>query len=133
VKEFTTAINEAEKKDDDEADLEFKVDGELVRAYKPSDGQLAFLMASTGRHSSPEEQIAGIINFFVATLDDESHTFIVNKLLNRRDPFGIEQVQNIMEWMIEEWSGRPTKSPSGSTRSRQSGGRKSTEQTPALT
>ena len=133
MKEFTTAVNEAEKSEEDEGLVEFMVDGELCTAYRPSDGQLAFLMASTGRHSSTEEQIAGIINFFVAVLDDDSHNYVVSKLLDRKDKFGIEQVQEIMEWLVSEWSGRPTKSPSGSTSSPPSTGRSSTRPTPALT
>lgn len=131
MKEFTTAVQDAEQ--DEDGAMEFSVDGTLCRAYRPSDGQLAFLMASTGRHSSDQEQIAGLINFFVAVLDDESHNYIVNRLLDRKDSFGLEQVQAIMEWMVEEWSGRPTKSPSVSTTSPPTTGRSSTPRTPALT
>lgn len=133
MKEFSTAISEAERQDDEDNAMEFSVDGTLCRAYRPSDGQLAFLMASTGRHSSDSEQIAGLINFFVAVLDDDSHNYVVSRLLDRRDPFGLEQVQAIMEWMVEEWSGRPTKSPSVSTPSPPNTGRSSTAKTPALT
>lgn len=131
MKEFTTAVSGAEQSDDDA--MEFNVDGTLCRAYRPSDGQLAFLMASTGRHSNSQEQIAGLINFFVAVLDDDSHNYVVNRLLDRKDPFGIEQVQAIMEWMVEEWSGRPTRSPSVSTTSPPTTGQSSTPRTPALT
>lgn len=133
MKEFLTAVNEGPEDQADDGAMEFSVDGVLCRCYKPNDGQLAVLMASTGRHASEQEQIAGIINFFVATLDDESHNFVVNKLLDRRDPFGVLDVQRIMEWMIEEWTARPTQSSSGSTPSRQTGGRRSTRTTPALT
>jgi hypothetical protein len=131
VKEFTTAVEKADQ--DEEAPLEFNVDGVMCHGYYPGDGQLAYLLASTGRHSTTQEQIAGLINFFVAVLDEESHSYVVNRLLDRKDPFGIEQVQKIMEWMVGEWSGRPTKSPSGSTTSPPSTGQSSTEQTPALT
>lgn len=133
IKEFTTAVADLEDKPQDEPDLEFTVDGQLCYAYKPLDGQFAVLMASTGRHSSGEEQIAGIINFFVAVLDDASQTLVINKLLDRKDSFGIKEVEEIMRWMIEEWSGRPTQSSSGSTPSRKPAGRKSTQPTPALT
>jgi hypothetical protein len=131
VKEFTTAVEKADK--DEEAPLEFSVDGVLCHGYYPGEGQLAYLLASTGRHSTAQEQIAGLINFFVAVLDDDSHTYVVNRLLDRRDEFGIEQVQSIMEWMVGEWSGRPTKSPSDSTSSPPNTGQSSTEKTPALT
>lgn len=134
VKEFTTAVEEANKgTDPEEHALEFSVDGVLCKGYRPGDGQLAYLMASTGRHSTGQERVAGLINFFVAVLDDDSHTYIVNRLLDREDAFGIEQVQAIMEWLVGAWSGRPTQSPSDSTSSPPSTGQSSTERTPALT
>ena len=134
MREFTTAANEvAAEAEGGDNGMTFKVDGVECKAYRPKDGQLAVLMATTGRHSSNEEQVAGLINFFVAVLDDESHSYIVSRLLDRRDSFGLEQVQDIMEWMVEEWSGRPTRSPSVSTSSPPSGGQKSTQPTPALT
>lgn len=134
MKEFTTAANEAaQSPEEKDAGMPFVVDGVECRAFQPKDGQLAVLMATTGRHSSTQEQIAGLINFFVAVLDKPSHTYIVNRLLDYNDPFGIAEVQGIMEWMMEEWTGRPTQWPSGSTPSPPSGGPKSTQPTPALT
>jgi hypothetical protein len=132
IKEFTTAIKAAEESEE-ESTLEFAVDGVMCKAYRPNDGQLAYLMASTGRHQSDQEQVAGIINFFVAVLDDDSHTYLVNRLLDRKDQFGLEQVQKVMEWMVSEWSGRPTKRPSVSTTSPPNTGQSSTEAAPALT
>lgn len=134
MKEFITAASESLKDGSEEEALEFNVDGVLCRAYRPNDGQIAVLMATTSaKHLSEAEQVAGIINFFVAVLDDETHNFVVTKLLDRRDPFGLTEVQDMIAWMLEEWSGRPTKSSPGSTPSRQSTGRTSTRRTPALT
>jgi hypothetical protein len=140
MKEFLTAAKHAEAEDNgDDGAVPFKIKNEdtgeemVCRAYKPGDGQFAVLMATTSRHSSQQEQIAGIINFFASVLDDDSHHYVVSRLLDRRDPFGIEQVQGIMEFLIEEWSGRPTQSSSGSTRLQSSGGQNSTQPTPALT
>lgn len=140
MKEFLTSAKHVEDEENgDDGSVEFKITNEdtgettLCRAYKPGDGQFAVLMATTSRHSAQSEQIAGIINFFASVLDDESHHYIVSRLLDRRDPFGIEQVQEIMEHLVEEWSGRPTQRSSGSTPSRQTGGQKSKRPTPALT
>lgn len=130
MREFNTAVKEVTEPEEQEQGMPFAVDGVMCRAFRPSDGQLAVLMASTGRHSSTQEQIAGLINFFVAVLDEDSHTYIVNKLLDRKDPFGLEKVQEIMEWMVEEWSGRPTQQPSASTPSPPSAGQNSTPPTP---
>lgn len=132
MREFITAAKDVED-DVAESPNEFNLDGALCRFYKPVDGQIAVLIASTGRHSSEQEKIAAFINFFVGVLDDESHTYIVSKLLDRTDPFGLEEVQEINEHMMEVWSGRPTQPSSVSTRSRKSGGRKSSPTTPVLT
>jgi len=138
VKEFNVAVAELENEISDdgkepEGTLHFSVNGFPCTAYRPGDGQLAVLMASSSRHSTSQESVAGIINFFASVLDDDANSHIVQRLLNRKDPFGIEQVQEIMEWMIEEWSGRPTKSSSGSSESPPPTGPRSTEATPALT
>ena len=134
MREFTTAVNEAAEVDEDnDGALPFNLDGVMCKAYKPKDGQLAVLMATTGRHSSQNEQVAGIINFFCAVLDDDSQSYVISRLLDRKDKFGIDNVQDIMEWMIEEWSARPTRSHSASTPSPPSTGPSSTPTTPALT
>lgn len=144
MKEFLTAAQDATVTEGDETPptpftiIKEHKDGtpderQECRAYKPGDGQVAVLMAMTHSHSATEEQIAGLINFFVSLLDESSHSYIVNRLLDRHDPFGVSHVQSIMEYLTEEWSGRPTKSSTGSTHSPPSSGEKSTPPTPALT
>jgi hypothetical protein len=107
-KEFVTAVREVVE--GEEAGLiDFTVDGRKMIAHRPGDGQLAVLMAMTSRHSKDVEQIAGIINFFVDVLDDHDHHYIVDRLMDRKDPFGVEEVTAILEYMVEEWTARPTK------------------------
>src|SRR5262245_10270535 len=130
MKEFTTAVREA--KPDDEQ-MTFTVDGRECTCYKPDAGQMAVLLATISRQNSWSQQVAGVINFFVEVLDQDSHAYLVGRLLDRTDPFGIDEVQDIIEWMVEEWTGRPTPSPSGSTPSRQNGGQRSTQPTHRLT
>lgn len=122
MKEFNSAVREATE---DTELLEFMVDGVTCRAYKPTDGQIAMTMASLGRHTSENQKIAGVIDFFVTILDEDSHRYIVDRLLSRDDPLGLQEVEDILEWMVEEWTGRPTQPPSVSTRSPRSGGQKS--------
>lgn len=131
IKEFTTAARDAEISPDEV--MEFAVDGQTCRCFEPSPGQLAILLASISSTQSWTHQVAGVINFFDAVLDDDSRTYITQRLLDRQDRFGIEEVQEIIEWMVEEWSARPTRSPSGSTPSPPKGGRKSTARTPRST
>jgi hypothetical protein len=112
MKEFTTALKAVV---DDEQAMEFAIDGTEMKAYQPTDGQLAMLMSNLGRHTSVQTRLAGVIDFFVAVLDEESATYVSDRLLSRTDPLGLEQVQEIMEWMVEEWTGRPTQPLSVST------------------
>lgn len=131
MREFTTAVEQVDS--DPNEPIEFKVDGTVCKAYEPDDGQFAMFMASTARHTSDNEQVAGIINFFLGMLDRESQQYIANKLLDREDRFGIREVQDIMEALAEDWSARPTRSPSGSTASQPSSGPSSTPPTPVST
>lgn len=130
MREFTTAVAEIEAEDHDDRWIEFSVDGILCRARRqPQDGQVAVLMATTGRHSSQQERIAGLINFFVGVLDEDSHSYIVNRLLDGGDQFGLANVEEILEGLMEDWAGRPTKQSSGSTTSPKDTGRSSTRRT----
>jgi hypothetical protein len=125
VKEFSTA---AEKQDEttDEADLIFMLDDHEMRAYKPTEGQFALVMMALGRHASNTEQFAGVIDFFVNVLDGPSQQYVMDRMASRENVIPMEDIVAMLEWMVEEWGGRPTQSPSASTPSRRSGGRKST-------
>jgi len=131
IKAFTTAAREADISPEEM--MEFTIDGQACRAFQPSNGQLAILLASVSSTQSWTHQVAGVINFFDAVLDDESSAYITRRLLERTDQFGLDEVQDIIQWLVEEWSSRPTQPPSGSTPSPPKGGRKSTARTPRST
>lgn len=141
MREILVAAERADRPDDDQAPepITFPIknpDGTTDReltAYFPGDGQIAALMATSASFSSMPERVAGAINFLVSVLGDDDHSYIVNRLFDARDPFGAAHVQDILEGLVEEWTGRPTKLPSGSTPSRRTGGRKSTQRTPQPT
>jgi hypothetical protein len=135
MKQFTTAAKEAERaKDADAGDLyPFELDGRTIVAYKPTEEQIALLMSDVGRFSSNSSKVGGSIDFFHSIFADADAAYIRQRLLNKDDAFGLPEVQDILEWLIEEWTGNPTQSQSASTPSRPSGGRKSTPRTPAST
>lgn len=122
MKSFSTAVRENLEDEQDEGRLEFDLDGEPLVAYKPSEAQFALLMQAVGRYTSRNEAVAGAIDFFHAILDEDSAQHIHTRLLDRRDPFGLEEVEEIISWMVEEWTGRPMKRRSESTRSPKSTG-----------
>lgn len=131
MKEFITAAEQSDA--DEEQPLEFSIDGQVLRAFRPTEGQIAMTMVTLGRHTSEQKKIAGIIDFFVEILDEDSYQYVVDRLLSRTDPIGLTQVSEILSWMVEEWTGRPTQPPSVSTRSRQTGGQRSKRTTPRST
>lgn len=123
-KVFTTAARDSDY-DDEPADVEFRLDDRELTAIFPGDGQVAMLMAETSRHQDLQTKVAGAIDFFQSCFPDDQAAHLRTRLLTKRDPFGIQDVQDIVEYLLEEWSGRPTRSPSGSTRSRSNGGQRS--------
>lgn len=116
MREFITAVAEEIEAGEEDKGITFKIDDREMVAYRPQDGQVAFLMARIGRHSNSQEKLAGIIDFFVEVLGKSDKDYIVNRLLSRDDPFGFTQVTEIMEFLMEEWGGRPTKSSSASSK-----------------
>jgi hypothetical protein len=132
MREFVTALEKSQE-EGDEADLHFKIDGYELRAYKPTEGQFALLVMAMGRHTTEMDQFAGIIDFFIQVLDENSQRYVIDRMMSRTDIIPMGQIVEIMEWMIEEWGGRPFQKPSASTSSPGKGGRKSTHRTPALT
>lgn len=143
MKEFITAV--AAKDDDPEGWIEFPVveqneKGERVRtvncrAKRPSTGQVAYLTMTTHKRQTFETQVSGIINFVMAIMDDETAAYLSDRLLDQKDPFDIPQIQEIIEYLVEEWSARPTGSSSDSSESQAPSGSISTatEQTTSST
>lgn len=109
-KSFITEVKErveAPEGELPEGALEFEVDGFDCTAYQPTPEMFALLMLATGRHTSFNEAVAGFLDWFNACLDRESAQHLAQRMLDREDDFGLEEVQNIVEWWIEEWTGRP--------------------------
>lgn len=102
-------------------------------AYMPTEAQFAYLLGETGRHTKMNTQIAGVIDFFNSILDADSSAYIAGRLLDRQDPFGVDQVQQILTSLAEQWTGNPTGSRSGSTGSPKRSGQSSKRRTPVST
>lgn len=124
MKQFVTAVAQSEPNEDgEEGALEFDLDGRIIHIHRPSDGQLGMVIAGIGPGRKLDQKIAHAINFFVGLVDDEDYDHVVGRLMDRKDPFNLPQVEEIIKWLVEEWTGNPTRPPSGSTPSRRSGGR----------
>lgn len=135
MKEFITAVA-AKESDDPDGWLEFPIveqdeKGNRVktvkcRAKRPTSGQVAYLSMTTHKRQSFETQVSGIINFVMAIMDDETAAYLSDRLLDHNDSFEIEQIQEIIEYLVEEWAARPTEQSSGSSESPDTSGPSST-------
>lgn len=118
MKEFTTAFEalQSETEADGVKPIEFKLDGQTIKSYPPTDGQLAFMMASMGRGQTSDGRFAAIVNILLESFDDEGREYVETRLLTRDDSrrLPVSQVNDIFEYLIEEWFGRPTEPQSDS-------------------
>lgn len=116
MKEFVSAVVAAEGSEDDEDVIEFKLDGRVMRAYRPHAGQLTFLSAAMGRGQTNDARFASIINLMLSSLRDEDADYFESRLLTRKasDRLRMEQVEEIFEFLMSEWFDRPTQSSSDS-------------------
>lgn len=146
MKEFTSAVDEIEAEDDNESKIKalmekgktreeaeaeveeyipFKVDGRELHAYHPNDGQLAFMLASLGRGQSQDQRFAAIINIMLSCLRDDDRDYLEGRLLDRgKNRLKIEKIEEIFEFLCEEWFARPTQPPSDSAQSPPNDGQK---------
>lgn len=133
IKEFVTAVDEAFPDGEESKSKTLLLDGEELTYFDPSEGQMLMYMAQTGRHSTNSARVAAIINFFMELFDEASREHLTGRLMDRDDAFGVSMIEEMLESLTEEWTGRPTQSPAASTQSPRNGGRKSTPRTPRST
>lgn len=125
TKAFITAVKEKVDENDPEAEeglLEFDLDGEQITAHKPTPEMFAILMHAAGRYTTTADAVSGFIDFFYECMDRSAAQHIRSRLLSRDDDFGLDEVEDIVAWMVEEWTGRPMKRRSASTESPRSTG-----------
>lgn len=132
MREFTTAAKEAAEMHDTDfgVPITIKQDGREIKILPASEGALAVLLASDGAPLSAK--VAASINFFFSILEDPSdEDYFKVRLFDRNDPFGGGEIAEIVQGIIEEWTGDPTQSSSDSTGSPDSTGGSSTASAPA--
>lgn len=135
VKMFATAVNAANP--DRSEFLEFGLPDlghtperprvRTMKAYKPDGAQFAVLMAMMGAGRKPQDRISAVINFVIAVLEPDDADYIQSRLLDPFDGFGLEEINDIITWMTEEWSGNPTEGQSDSVSSQPRTGPNSTQ------
>lgn len=126
MREFKAAVEEVSEETEEQY-VEFKLDGRVMRAYLPTAGQLAFMLAAMGRGQTKDGRTAATINIMMESLRDDDKDYFESRLLTR-DPkqrLGVETISEIFEYLVEEWFARPTQPQSDSAPSPHKDGPKS--------
>ena len=102
------------------------VAGKETAFHYPGSGQMAYMaMASAGDRNNLTT--AGMmINFVISLMEDEDARRLRGMLLDRTTDYGMEDLLDVFDALMEQWSSRPTQSSSDSSPSRQGTGRPST-------
>lgn len=129
MKEFTSAVEEVEREDAGEDAIQpvkFKLDGREMTANPPTDGQLVFIMAAMGRGQSNQQRLAAMVNIMMEVLDPEDQDYFEGRLLTRetKERIGFKTIEDVFEFIVEQWFGTPTEGPSDSAAPPQSDGPK---------
>lgn len=123
VKQFKSAAVASQAAVDNPVDVEFEIDGVLLTASPPTTGQLAMFMA-TQIDGDPSATVKAVMGLFEVILSEDDYAWVVERLQSGEMP--MEILLEVVEFLGEEWSSRPTSSASVSSPSRTSTGKPST-------
>lgn len=127
VKEFALAL-ERELGDGQDELLPFTMAGSDVQLYAlmPTESDIALVAGAMSQYAEDAEKAVAVLDLFWSLMDLETARHLRRRMRDRKDPFGVPDVMNVLEWVVEEATGRPTKPSSGSTASQPSTGARST-------
>lgn len=96
---------DAEAEVDGDRFIEFKLDDRVMRAYWPTEGQLAFMLAALGKGQTKEQRFAAILNIMFEALRGDDRDYLEGRMLtrdkSRRVP--MNQIEGIFEYLASEW------------------------------
>ena len=123
MQEFITAAREDFDPEAEESTV-VSVDGHEVTFFKPTPAQLMLVAAAS--QADDWTAAGGYLSTFLNLADDESRRYLWARLQDRKDSFDLDNVNEIMEYLLEQWSARPTKRPSDYRRPASPTGQRST-------
>lgn len=126
VKQFDTSARRGVSMIEDAEDLTFMWGDVEMVAHPPSSGQLALFMAGQAGGSTAlghAQRIRAIFDFLASVLDQSAYDIVEQDLHEGVD---VEVVIEVVEYLVEEWSARPTSPPRDSSPSRRTTGTRST-------
>jgi hypothetical protein len=125
-KSFALAVAEANGQVEDALPFQMEGDDTQLYAYLPGEGQLVLLMGIVGGGQDAQSTATTVLEIFWSLMEPDTARVLRRRLADRTDSFGVGDVMNIVEWLVEEAAARPTQSSSASTPSRTTSGQRST-------
>lgn len=127
VKKFITAVEDMEGDDERGPGIEYDLDGRTMTAYRPHEGQLTFMLAALGRGQTDDQRYAAIVNLMMKAHRGADADHLEDRLISndRKTRLRLKQLEEIFEYLVEEWFADPTQSPSDSAESESSDSEKS--------
>lgn len=117
--------------------VQFRVDGDDFEAAPAIPAEILAEFAARYEGVNEAEGVRETYQMLVSVLDlvllPDSHTLLQSRLKDRANPVDIDQLTEIIEWLMEQYGLRPTRSSSGSSDGPQNPapGTSSTASTPA--
>lgn len=126
MKQFRTAARRGQAAVPNAVDIAFEFeirDDEFVAmvAHPPTSGQIALFLSQ--QTEGGMRTVTALFDFLAAVLDQEHYDIIEAQLHEGLD---VQVTIEIVEYLISEWSARPTKPRSASSPSRRTTGQRST-------
>jgi hypothetical protein len=112
AKKFTTAEDLPEER---QKVVHFDLDGKELTARKPK--TFAMIEMANAAEGDSLVQVQALVHFMNETLDPTSRAHIQSRMADPDDTFDIEDLAPISNWLLEQFTARPT------TRSRASAAR----------
>ena len=122
MKKFVTAVEDIESDEDRGPAIEYEIDGRPMKAYRPHEGQLTFMLAALGRGQTDDQRYAAIVNIMMASHKGDDQDYLENRLLENDNTkrLRLKQLEEIFEYLISEWFADPTQERSDSAESESS-------------
>lgn len=129
MREFVKAVKaDDETPEEREGGTTFPHWGRDVTFYEPSDGQQMLMLAMGGR-AMPKEAASNFLQIFLGLADDDTRNYLMDLMMDPLSGFNLKGpggVFDLWEGLVEEWSGKDSKKPSASPKSRRATGATST-------
>lgn len=108
IQSFSTSV-----KTNTDAPVEFMLDDRRIEALRPKSAIFGETIHGLTSSKSVSDQVINAIRFLEGCLKPADRDWIAKRLRDPDDDLDVEEVMEIINFLMTEFSGRPTESQSG--------------------